>query len=92
MVASRPTDFNSTGLEKWQVDEDKLTFIILARDCHVGEVTSPEDPIRNDLPMIGDVNIFLSGSLAELHTDIAEGIEEDEYYGAEVEIMIAGTY
>ena len=57
----------------------------------MNEVTSPEDPILNDLPMIGDVNIFLSGSLAELHTDTSEGID-DECYGAEVEIMIAGAY
>lgn len=42
--------------------------------------------------MIGDVNIFLSGSLVELRTDTAEGIEEDECHGAEVEIMIAGAY
>lgn len=59
---------------------------------NLNEVTSPEDPILNVLPMIGDVNIFLSGSLAELRTNAGEGIEKDERYGAEVEIMIAGAY
>ncbi|KAF8121817.1 GNAT domain-containing protein [Boletus edulis] len=48
----------------WQEDDDKLTFIILAN----GE---------GDLPMIGDVNIFLKGD------------PNDEDFEAEVGVMIA---
>ncbi|KAF8440295.1 GNAT domain-containing protein [Boletus edulis BED1] len=48
----------------WREDDDKLTFIILAN----GE---------GDLPMIGDVNIFLKGD------------PHDEDFEAEVGVMIA---
>ncbi|KAG6374304.1 GNAT domain-containing protein [Boletus reticuloceps] len=50
--------------EHWREDDDKLTFIILAN----GE---------GDLPMIGDVNIFLKGD------------PNDEDFEAEVGVMIA---
>ncbi|EED85754.1 predicted protein [Postia placenta Mad-698-R] len=60
---------------KWQVDEDKLTFIIHSQE------PSPEmkwdwDALRA-MPMVGDVNLFLKES------------PEDEYFEAEAEIMIA---
>jgi hypothetical protein len=73
--------------EKWQLDEDKLTFIVCARAdsdaLEAGEVT-PKDRRVSGLQMIGDVNIFLHGTP---HTD---DTGEDEFY-AEVEVMIAGT-
>jgi GNAT superfamily N-acetyltransferase len=60
----------------WREDEDKLTFIILARDfgdtdsdisaCPSLEtgtsMLSPEDPCLSGLRMIGDINLFLKGS------------------------------
>jgi RimJ/RimL family protein N-acetyltransferase len=62
--------------QKWREDEDKLTFIILARDfgdtdldisacLSLGTGTfilSPEDPYLSGLRMIGDINLFLKGS------------------------------
>lgn len=67
----RPSHWNA---EKWQLDEDKLTFIILARnhvldteinglpDLSPTEVVLPTDPRVVALPMIGDVNLFLKGT------------------------------
>ncbi|QRV90965.1 GNAT family acetyltransferase [Ceratobasidium sp. AG-Ba] len=60
---------------KWREDNDKLTFIILAR---TRSADSPE-AIR-ELPMVGDVNLFLKDAEAE------DGTVKKE---AEVEIMIA---
>lgn len=72
-------------LGEWQVDEDKLTFIIHARrplsESPAAEEPSPE--MRWDwdalcaMPMVGDVNLFLKES------------PEDEFFEAEAEIMIA---
>lgn len=52
----------------------ELTFIILARTSD-GELATSDIPT---LPMIGDVNIFLHGSLG------------DQDFESEAEIMIAG--
>jgi len=96
-----------TLLEKWQVDEDKLTFIILGRvagdleDFSPGIEIFPRDERLKRLPMIGDVNIFLNGTLPSLGLSQnragtltkgdAEQDGEDEFQ-AEVDIMIAGKY
>ncbi|KAJ7029377.1 GNAT domain-containing protein [Mycena alexandri] len=72
-------DFESLNPEKWQLDDDKLTFIVCARpesDILQPSPLNPHDPRVASLPMIGDVNIFLHGSPG------------DEVY-AEAEIMIA---
>ena len=54
-------------IEKWQLDEDKLTFIILAAPLDDSEPfpthISPTDKRLADLQMIGDVNIFLNGAI-----------------------------
>lgn len=81
-------------LEKWRDDNDsmsfyrnslartliltytELTFIILAR---TNEANDPGS--ISQLPMIGDVNLFLKDSETE-----------EEQKEAEVEIMIAGRY
>ena len=53
--------------EKWQLDEDKLTFIILAsaldEQFPMGLGLSPTDKRLADLQMIGDVNIFMNGAI-----------------------------
>ncbi|KZV75300.1 hypothetical protein PENSPDRAFT_624732 [Peniophora sp. CONT] len=59
----------------WAEDDDKLTFIILARlPADEGELT---DEALRALPMAGDVNLFFKGK------------EGDEDFEVEVEIMIA---
>ncbi|TEB34409.1 hypothetical protein FA13DRAFT_1753896 [Coprinellus micaceus] len=75
--------------QKWQVDEDKLTFIILSREG----IDLPIDCILQDTrlpqcPMVGDVNIFINGALEGLQSPLNANDEEDEGH-AEVEIMIA---
>ncbi|KDR73176.1 hypothetical protein GALMADRAFT_251761 [Galerina marginata CBS 339.88] len=62
--------------EKWQLDEDKLTFIILSRQSKDGTTAElpepptkllPTDDLIAGLPMVGDVNIFLHGVPPHLH-------------------------
>lgn len=88
------------------MDEDKLTFIILARDQEIkGEETTrlnspaisvaetilPTDPRITSLPMIGDVNMFFKGVPPDMQNDEKLG-DDMELFEAEVEIMIAGSY
>ncbi|KAK0473524.1 GNAT domain-containing protein [Armillaria luteobubalina] len=68
---------------KWREDDDKLTFIILARherDLLLDDKTNVmlSDPRIRSLPMAGDVNMFLNGAP-----------EDEDEFTAEVEIMIA---
>ncbi|KAG7441385.1 uncharacterized protein BT62DRAFT_955894 [Guyanagaster necrorhizus] len=68
---------------KWRADDDKLTFIILARDerdplLDDQKDVMPSDPRILSLAMAGDVNIFLNGAP-----------EDEDEFAAEVEIMIA---
>ncbi|KAJ8487180.1 hypothetical protein ONZ51_g4322 [Trametes cubensis] len=84
---------------KWQVDEDKLTFILLSGtslDAQEGEDTLAPERLRA-LPMIGDVNLFLKGTPAEYANRKNEEHqggdgdedEDDDTFEVEVEIMIA---
>ncbi|KAI9436008.1 acyl-CoA N-acyltransferase [Lactarius indigo] len=66
----------------WQEDEDKLTFIVLARPLERGVPDDdPESQLTNDdiraLPMIGDVNLFFKHQ------------RDDPEFEVECEVMIA---
>ncbi|THH00353.1 hypothetical protein EW026_g2184 [Hermanssonia centrifuga] len=65
--------------KKWQIDEDKLTFIICAYQKPAHETTAGRLHVQeqSQLTMIGDVNLFLKGAP-----------DEDEFE-VEIEIMIA---
>ncbi|KAJ3769274.1 GNAT domain-containing protein [Lentinula raphanica] len=80
--------------QRWQMDEDKLTFIIIARegDTFIPDTVNPTDPRVTSLPMIGDVNLFLSGtplSVSESTTNSPASLDDGQEFTAEAEIMIA---
>ena len=100
--------------EKWQLDEDKLTFIILSRNPEEGSLELPKPPEKvlptddrlTRLQMVGDVNIFLHGTIPQTRNRTSEPAtspssaestsrpidenEDEDEFHAEVEIMIAG--
>ncbi|KAI0037697.1 hypothetical protein FA95DRAFT_1506665 [Auriscalpium vulgare] len=63
----------------WRDDEDKLTFIVLARP--IGDSDYPQGELTDEairaLPMVGDVNLFLKND------------RDDPEFEIEVEVMIA---
>ncbi|PVG00720.1 hypothetical protein CPB86DRAFT_782267 [Serendipita vermifera] len=64
--------------EKWRVDEDKLTFIILSRFSTDGSALTSNEVDKGSiesLPMVGDVNLFI--------------VDNEDEKEVEVEIMIA---
>ncbi|KAG6855681.1 hypothetical protein H0H87_012155 [Tephrocybe sp. NHM501043] len=90
--------------QKWRLDADKLTFIILSRESLSGdkllnlteipETVSPTDPTISRLPMVGDVNMFLKGALPRetqvtKSADAQDDEELENEFEAEMEIMIA---
>ena len=67
-----------------EITSSELTFIILVRSSAHSSFNARSNPASpseiNSYQMIGDVNLFLKGSL------------DDENLEAEVEIMIAGMF
>jgi len=78
---------------KWQVDDDKLTFIVLARDGDRTDLSMSTAEIAR-LPMIGDVNLFIKRRADDGDDDQDQGhLSEDDlkspYREVECEVMIA---
>lgn len=76
------------------MDEDKLTFIILARegDAFIPDTVNPTDSQVSSLPMVGDVNIFFSGTpLSVSESTNSPPFDDGQEFTAEAEIMIAGN-
>lgn len=84
--------------EKWKNDDDKLTFIILNRDCYENidnTVASSEKEIKS---MVGDVNLFVNENeiinnvnmkVGELEIMIAEKVNRGLGFGKEaIKLMI----
>ena len=64
----------------WQLDEDKLTFIVLRRDLYESFKSDEDNTGKEIFSMIGDVNVFISEE---------DDDERDRFKkSAELEIMI----
>ncbi|KAF8635435.1 hypothetical protein AX15_000422 [Amanita polypyramis BW_CC] len=80
--------------QKWLLDNDKLTFIILSKPegftMPSGQASCLPDPRIESLPMVGDVNLFLHG-IPPLwgQSNQIQNDNDDDDFEAEVDIMIA---
>lgn len=87
--------------QSWAVDEDKLTFIILAQpepeQAGHAELESVQGLISK-CKMVGDVNIFFNERHQDVDEEEVDAKETDQsesartVFDAECEIMIAGEY
>lgn len=76
-----------------------MTFIILARpENDSKDAASEDDSNLDNLPMVGDVNMFLKGIPPHLRKEPSPDVpldtdeQEDGDFEAELEIMIAGAF
>ncbi|KAG9030266.1 hypothetical protein FRB95_004152 [Tulasnella sp. JGI-2019a] len=88
LTASEPLSFEEEldMQRKWQEDDDKLTFIVLARSegdpDSLGSISNAE---ISRLPMIGDVNLFFKRN----GDDEESASSNNPYDEVECEVMIA---
>ncbi|KAK3837868.1 MAG: GNAT domain-containing protein [Linnemannia elongata] len=96
MTASEPLTIEEEYemQESWRVDENKCTFIILARETPEQEIT-PENALAQ--PMVGDVNLFFNDHddphSAEIEIMIAESSYRRKGMGLEaLRMMMTYAY